>query len=243
MKRRSKIKDVKYKGLLADLEGLISVTVTSSSLALGWTLSCYSQLPCFELFRKSNSRCFYYFLHLLTDRLTESETKLKPYHSCKLNTGLFSSYLSSLCLQAGCHVKFLSIHKQQKIKKKNEEEEKNFWEHSATDHRSKYFVVKALLLSTIPSFHSPPPVLFMILLLKKLMTLYLWQPYHFIEIFMSSFFLLKGKILKWSPSCLFVLFPKGKSMCLFPMCVARLPQLSFLFRKLQLAISDGNSAA
>lgn len=63
---------MRYKGLLTDLQGL--VCVTSSSAVLGWMLSYYS-LSLSSL--DSLIADLYYFLQLLKDGLTESETKLK----------------------------------------------------------------------------------------------------------------------------------------------------------------------
>lgn len=107
-----------------------------------------------------------------------------------------------------------------KIKKKTKP--KHFWEHTATDHRSKYFVLKALLTSTIPSALSPAPVLFVIRLLKEVDDIIFVTTISFYWNVYTLFFLLKGKILVWSLSCLLVhLFCFQRvNQCVSSLCVS-----------------------
>lgn len=64
------------------------------------------------------------------------------------------------------------------------------------------------------TFHDPAA--------ERFMTLHLWLPYHFIEISIFSFILLKGKILKWYPSWFFwfgLLSFQRENKCVSFLCV------------------------
>lgn len=137
--------------------------------------------------------------------------KLNWNYTIPVSLALFLQLLLWLCFPSGCHAGFWVFRDRRKKKKRKI---KPFWEHTALL-RTNWSQIKIFCSKGIAyfyySFSFPHSSTFHDPITKKFMILHVWLPYSFIETFIFSFILLKGKVLKWYPSCFLIWFiSKGK---------------------------------
>lgn len=195
------------------------VTATRPSPALGWTLLYYSclSLSCRDSLETGRLLAFTKIAFIISSiflRMGWQNLKLNWNYTIPVSLALvfFPSYLSVFAF----HLVAMQVSEYSAPEEKKKRKKTLLRTYCSTDHRSKYFVVKALLISIIPS-SSLTPALFMILLLRS--------SWHYIcdchiillkHSYPLLFFLRQN--IKVISLLFFDLFPKGK-INVFHSCV------------------------